>query len=87
MMIAIFLAIGLGMVNALLSLLPLSGTIPTSVLDVFTYVISGMKAWSFIIPYASIITAVGIAFAWHTFYMVFKLVFWLLRKIPFLNIR
>lgn len=71
----------------LLQILPQGGSIPASwtsgVVTVWGYV----NAFSLVVPIAELLIALGIILAWDIFAFAWHFIPWLLKKLPFLNIK
>jgi len=72
--------------NGLISILPTGGSFPTEIASTLSTVWGYIKAYDFIIPTSAIVICLTISFSWITFVFFWKVIHWILRKIPFLHL-
>lgn len=73
------------LLSALASILPTGGGIPIEYTQGVYTVWSDINAFSFIVPVQTLLTVLGLALAFHLAILTFKIVNWLITKIPFVG--
>jgi len=72
--------------GVLLSLLPV-GSIPSGILSSLNYVVGVMNTFNWFFPLDTLFAVLLITLSYELAVVTYHFVIWLLRKIPFLNIR
>jgi len=73
------------LVQALVSLLPDGGTLPTEWTNAVYTMWGYVNAFSFIVPIDTLLWALGVAVAFHVSIFTFKTFNWIINKIPFIG--
>jgi len=73
-------------INVSVSLLPTGSPFPPEIAAGMTTIWSNLKGWDFLLPIDTILQALIVAFFFWSFVLVWRLVHWVLRKIPLTNI-
>jgi len=87
MLFTAWLYVIIAVANALLSVLPTGGTFPPQIATTLGSVLTTFKAWDFILPTGAILNCLSIGLTFWAFVLVWRLVHWILRKIPVLNMQ
>lgn len=86
MIVTFFLLIINTFVSFILSFLPV-GTLPAGILTGLNYIVGVMNTFNWFFPLDTLFTVLAIAVGFEIIVMVYHFGMWVLRKIPFLNIR
>jgi len=73
------------LLQALISLLPSGGSIPTEWVESIHLIWGYVNSFSFLVPVQTLLWAVGIAMVFHVSILGFKLFHWIITKIPFIG--
>jgi len=76
-----FLSIFSGFVGLLVALLP-TGSLPTSIATAFAYFVGVVNAFSYVVPIDTLIQAVLVVLAFDGALLLWRVINWIIRKIP-----
>lgn len=86
MIITFLLAIVNIFVSFLLGFLP-TGSIPTSIILYFSYLVGFLTAFNWFFPIDQLLLVLGLTIGFELVVVAYHFIMWILKKIPFLNIR
>lgn len=87
MILSLLFSVIVGIVSIILEILPNGAPFPTEFIDGMRSLWNTIWAWDFIFPVQTFINCVTIGVSFWVFVLVWRLVHWILRKIPALNLR
>jgi len=73
------------LLSAVISVLPAGGVIPIQFTQSVYTIWADINAFSFIVPVQDLLTILELALAFHLGILGFKVINWILKKIPFVN--
>lgn len=85
MITSFFLSIPAYLLQAIVGVLPIGGTIPTQWTSAVYTIWADINAFSFIVPVNTLVLCLGIAMGFHLAILGFKLFHWIITKIPFVG--
>lgn len=77
----------LEVINSIISLLPLGSVFPTEFTDGIRTLWDILWSWDFLFPIQTMINCLAISLSFIAFVLAWRLIHWILRKIPILNIK
>jgi len=87
MIFTIFLTFFYLIFNGLIALLPASAGLPSGFSTAFSWIFGFLWNFDYLVPVSTILTLLGLAFTFEAAVLVWKIIHWLIAKIPFLHIR
>jgi len=82
----LFIDMALFLARMFVSILPTGGTLPTEISSGLATIWALMKSYDFILPITAIVACATIATAWVGFLFFWRVIHWVMRKIPWLSI-
>lgn len=85
MITSFILSIPAYLLQVLVAILPDGATVPQEWVNAVYQIWSYANAFSFIVPVQTLLWALGIALTFHVGVLTFKIIHWIITKIPFVG--
>jgi len=73
------------LLSAIISILPQGAGVPPQFIAAVYQIWNDINAFSFIVPVQTLLTVLGLALALHGGILLFKMIHWIITKIPFIG--